>query len=177
MPNLENPPWYREPWFWLLISPLILVVVVSLSMATVAVITADDVVSDNYYKEGRMLSQKFTSEEHARSLGLSAELSFDLVSGEVQLVLNQAAAASELYLLISHPAEADLDLNLVLSKVRDKHYRADLPRALDGRWYIRLVHKMDDGNRALDSSAEKNLEQWRLHGEIDLRKNTHFVLE
>ena len=50
-------PFYRKFWFWFVFTPLIVVVCVSLTMVTVAFRHADDVVIDNYYKEGRMINQ------------------------------------------------------------------------------------------------------------------------
>ncbi len=165
----SSKPWYKEPWLWFVLSPMILVIIASIFTVSIAVIKADDVVSDNYYKEGRALAQNTSSDAYAKSLGLNGELVFDLVSGEVILDINQNSDASALSLLISHPAEAARDQTLDLKKISDRRFRADLSSALVGRWYLRLT--------AYESIASSDAELWRLHGEIDFAKSARVTLE
>lgn len=157
--------WYREVWVWIVITPLIASVILSSIMVTVAVGGADDVVTDNYYKEGRLLAQEHTSEEYARSLGLTAELAVDNISGEVTLNLNQRVEVDRVMLLISHPAKAALDQTLELQKTSSRRYRADMAQAIEGRWYLRL------------SASRDGESLWRLHGDLDLAQSTVAALE
>ncbi len=165
----SDKPWYKEPWLWFVLSPMILVVFASIFTVSIAVIKADDVVSDNYYKEGRALAQNTSSDAYAKSLGLDGELLFDLVSGEVILDINQNSEAKVLSLLISHPAEAERDQTLDLKKISDRRFRAGLSSALGGRWYLRLT--------AYENLSSSNAELWRLHGEIDFTKSARVTLE
>lgn len=157
--------WYCEPWFWFVISPLLVVIVASLTTAGIAIYFADDAVSDNYYMEGRMLSQEFTSEEYAKSIGLSGELRFDFISGEIILNLNQVVAASSLNLLVSHPMKSDLDLRKELRHTAAGKYRSDIGEVLAGRWYLRLT------------AEENDKEMWRLHGEVNFSDSSRVGLE
>ncbi len=164
MLQAQSKVWYREPWFWLVMSPLLVVILASLTTVGIAVFYADDVVSDNYYREGRLLAQEFTSEEYAAKLGLAGVLEFDLISGEVFLQLNQAAPAEVLNLLISHPAKAARDQRVELRRMLPQTFRADLAHGLEGRWYLRLTAANDAG------------ELWRLHGEVDFARGRRVEL-
>lgn len=178
--------WYREPWFWMVLAPLIAVVFSSATMVFLAVTSADDVVSDDYYKEGRLLAQEFTSEEHAKSLGLQGDISFDWLTHEVILRLNKNITADQLSLLVSHPAKSKYDRTLILQRVAPSLFRADLDEILQGRWYLRLsaykkLSKQEDplaSNAGERESGGAVLEEiWRLNGEVDFVDTTDVVLE
>lgn len=78
-------PWYRQFWFWFVFGPLIIIVFVCAFLVSTALRNADDVIIDNYYKEGRMINQTLEQDKQAKLLGLSAELRFDLETGDVLL--------------------------------------------------------------------------------------------
>ena len=163
-------PWYREPWAWLVAAPLILVFISCSIMVTIAVRSADDRVSDNYYKEGRMLAQEFTSDEFARSIGVVADVKFNSLRNLIvaEISADQADILEnvlELSLLISHPAEQEKDIQLVLTPSTKHSFRAELPQNLQGRWYLRLQ------GLGLDSK-----ELWRLHGEIQFDQQQAITL-
>ena len=172
----ENVIWYREPWFWMLMSPLMLVVVVTGVLISLALSGSDDVVSDNYYKEGRMLSQEFTSEEYAKSIGLAGSVTLDLTTHEALVKLNQSVTTQELHLYLSHPVRADLDVRFPLKKINSMQYRGDLPASIEGRWYIRLT-AVDPSKKIDNTTLNTSNEVWRLVGEIDLRQQSHVNLK
>ncbi|MFL0811547.1 MAG: FixH family protein [Agarilytica sp.] len=151
--------WYQEPWCWFVLSPMIVVFVVSSIFITLAVKGADDKVSDNYYKEGRMLAQESSSEAYAKSLGLEADVKLDRVSGEIIVGFNQDVDVDVITLLVSHPAKSELDVTLTLNRIDARRFRSDLDGRLDGRWYLRMISKKSDQ------------ESWRLHGELDLHQS------
>jgi len=184
-------PWYREPWLWFILAPLITVVIASTVMVTIAIYSQDDVISDNYYREGRMLAQEFTSERYAKSIDLSGDIKFDMDVGEVLLTLNKASESNNIELLISHPAKAEFDKTLSFRHLVGATYAAELSEALQGRWYLRLVAKSENvpaTNSALENHAltqpasansgpSKSSEIWRLHGEIDFTSSQIAELE
>lgn len=172
--------WYREPWLWMVLAPLIAVVFSSATMVSIAIKSADDVVSDDYYKEGRLLAQEFTSEDYAKSLNLLGDVTFDWVTHEVLLRLNQNMSFDKITLLVSHPAKAKFDQQLVLSKVSPNLYRSDIDTTLAGRWYLRLSAYKKSDQRKIDGSEKAELKQeeiWRLNGEIDFTNASQVVLE
>ncbi|WP_280522441.1 FixH family protein [Cellvibrio mixtus] len=83
-------PWYREFWFWFVFSPLIYIIIMCSITVTIALKGADDVIVDNYYKEGRMINQALEQDQRARDLGLSGDLRFDRTTGEVALSIANA---------------------------------------------------------------------------------------
>ena len=99
----DSQPWYRQFWFWFLMTPLIAVVFVVAVLLTVAFYNADDVVLDNYYREGRGVNQVFEQDIRAQQLALSATLNFDRMSGEVLVDISANEALPEqLLLLMDH---------------------------------------------------------------------------
>ncbi|VUD52370.1 hypothetical protein TDB9533_01616 [Thalassocella blandensis] len=160
----HTKPWYREPYAWLVAGPLILVVIACCFTVTIAFRSADDRVSDDYYKEGRMLAQEFTSDDYAKSIGVHASIHFYPARSSIIAEIGADETATleevvELKLLISHPAEQAKDINLVLTPSALDKFRVELPQELSGRWYLRLQGMNVDSK-----------ELWRLHGEINLNQ-------
>jgi uncharacterized protein len=153
-------PFYRQFWFWFVFTPLIVVVCVSLTMVTVAFRHADDVVIDNYYKEGRMINQTMEQDRRALELDLTAQLRFDRTTGEVFVQIpSRDAVPAQLLLLLDHPFEADLDQQVVLQQTSSGHYRGELETNPRNNWYVSLLPVLDKSQR---KSAE-----WLLSGEIN----------
>lgn len=156
-------PWYRQPWFWFVMSPLILVVCVSLSFVTVSVFYADDRVVDNYYQQGRTINQSFAQDTRARELELAAELRFDQQTGEVLVQLEgQGQLPQELQLLIGHPINAEADQSVALKELRDGYYRGDLSGPLSHRRYLTLL--------PAEGAGQIREADWLLRGEIDFER-------
>jgi len=162
----EGQPWYRQFWGWFVFTPLFVVIIASLFFVSTAFKHADDVVVDNYYKEGRMINQRFELDKRAVALGIAGELRFDRESGEVFLTLQARESLEKtLRLDLNHPASENLDRSVVLTAVSVNSYRGDLDRALDHRWYIRI---QADTESVGDSQPEAlNNTPWRLNGTID----------
>ena len=184
-------PWYRQFWAWFILSPLITVVIVSSITVTLAVINADDRVVDNYYKEGRAINMRLDQDLLAISLGITARLRFDTLSGDLVLVLNSKAKALPKFLLLelSHPAYSERDHKLLLTRTGGSQYNAELTNKLsNSRWYLRLlpIESLEDSDRAniveqTKSSVNQTLDNtqqvWRLRGEIDFAKTQEVFLQ
>lgn len=156
---IKRPAW-KETWFWLVMAPLLLVLVVSIGTVTLAFRVADDRVPDDYYKEGRMINKHFADEQNALAQGVSGRVDFDFAAAVVRIELAAQFLPGELHLTISHPIDASRDTHLVLQRTGEREYRADLPQGLDGRWYL-LV-------RAAENAAQKG---WRVTTEVDFQKS------
>ncbi|UTF60048.1 FixH family protein [Gilvimarinus sp. DA14] len=169
MQDRSANPWYREPWAWFVLTPLIVVVIVSLSFVTVAVRHADDTVIDNYYKQGRMINQSLEQDKRAANWQLQAELQWRGAKSEVNVELSSPVipAPEELTLWLDHPFEESLDTRLTLQKVSDTSYRAQSPN-LTHQWYVTLVPGRSDSGRT-DSP-------WRLRGEINFDHREQWTL-
>lgn len=110
-------PWYKEFWAWFILAPLITTVILSAIMVTTAVKHGDDVLTDDYYKKGRMINQSLERVEWARTKGLQADLKFDLELGDITMNLTSIDAnyslPDELTLYLDHPIDERLDRQLL----------------------------------------------------------------
>lgn len=166
-------PWYRQFWFWFVFSPLIYIVIMCSITVTIALKGADDVIIDNYYKEGRMINQALEQDKHAQTLGLSGSLGFDRTTGEVLLtIVNPPADAGimpeQLLLMMGHPVKAAKDQLITLRAIAPGHYRGELLSEPDYSWYLTLYPIKD--------IAERNDAPWTLSGEIDFRNSEKALL-
>lgn len=162
----ETPsPWYREFWAWFVFAPLIIVVIACTITVSIAVIMSDDVVVDNYYKEGKALNQDFGPQDQARQLNVQADLQLNRSDRKLLLNINQRMTKNlSLILTLSHPLVAEKDQTFIVPKLTDEQIK-QMPLVLDisletipeGRWYLRLS--------AFDDLSNK--EFWRVQSEVD----------
>lgn len=168
-------PWYRQGWAWFLLTPLIAIIVVMAAYISVAVKLSDDVVVDNYYREGRMYNDRLEQDQLAASLEVSAQIQFDLETGEVFLTLamnaqpDQVVDVKSLVLLIQHPTEADLDQVVILTATGDGKFRGDLDLGLHYSRYLQLF----PGDSAVDRATAK----WRLKSQVDFEKAQSLTMQ
>lgn len=166
-PNDESlKPWYRQFWFWFVFSPLIYIMIMCSITVTIALKGADDVIIDNYYKEGRMINQTLEQDRRASALGLSGDLRFDLASGEVVLKIANAPTdialmPQTLLLMMGHPVKADKDQLITLRYVSDGYYRGELLVKPEYSWYLTLYPIAD--------ISERKLAPWTLSGSINFQ--------
>ena len=159
-------PWYREFWFWFVFGPLIYIIIMCSITVTIALKGADDVIIDNYYKEGRMINQALEQDKRAQELGLSGELSFDRTTGEVSLTVANPPAdvtlmPEQLLLMMGHPVKAAKDQLITLTAIAPGKYRGELVTEPDYAWYLTLYPIKD--------LAQRNAAPWTLSGDIDFR--------
>ncbi|WP_096086278.1 FixH family protein [Agaribacterium haliotis] len=155
--EIHEGPWYKQFWAWFILTPLLVVIAASSVMVTIAFKQKQDVVSDDYYKIGKMINQSFDSQQAAKALGLNAELYFDKTAIVLSASGKEAIADDDLLLFLSHPVDAKRDHYLTLIRSGENTWQVNLKQALSGRWYLRLSSLDDAG-----------IERWRMQGEIDL---------
>lgn len=159
-------PWYREFWFWFVFSPLIYIMIMCSITVTIALKGADDVIIDNYYKEGRMINQTLEQDQRARDLGLNADLQFDRTTGELVLSLgsNSGEAVTlpdTLLLMMGHPVKEEKDQLIPLKAIAPGRYRGELLAAPEYSWYLTLY--------PISDITQRKTAPWTLSGEIDFR--------
>ncbi|MGZ5039278.1 MAG: FixH family protein [Usitatibacter sp.] len=148
----EAPPWYREPWPWIVMAGPAAVVVAGIATAVVAWRTSDGLVADAYYKQGLAINRVLEREARARDLGISATVQFSESRVRVRVILRtQGEAPAALRLVLLHPTRAGEDQVIPLQRVDTGIYEGDMgiPRGamlgirledaaggwrLDGRW-------------------------------------------
>jgi hypothetical protein len=143
-------PWYRQPWPWLLMAGPAIVVVAGFVTLGLAMRSADGLVADDYYKQGKAINMTLTRDARARELGFRAKVSM-MQDGRVSLTFDSAAPpASQLRLTLHHPTRSGFDREVTLARAPDGSYRAAMPAIDTARWTMTL----DDESRT-----------WRLTGD------------
>ena len=165
----KNAAWYTQYWPWILICLPGSVVVASIITIVIAVQGADSLVSDDYYKQGKLINQDLTKIEYAKKIGLSGGLSVK----DNALLLNVNAKEQGIKMppvvkmFFIHPTSADKDLSITLIEIAQKNpdesarnlsayytsqKNTELIKSLSkGAWYVRL------------QPLDKN---WQLNGKI-----------
>jgi len=162
VPMSEQAPWWRQFWPWMLISLPASAVVGSLITIWLAVSSADSLVVDDYYREGRAINRTIARDQRATELGLVATV--DRAPDGVRLSLRADAAIdwpAGIVLRLVHATRAEEDRDLDLRALGAGHYVAigeTLPQA--GRWTAHLESPAGDWRLAapVDASASG----WRI---------------
>jgi len=171
--QIDGRPGVREPWFWIIISPLLLVLVACTITISIAVINADDVVVGNYYKQGLAVNEGFSLANNGRNLGLFGTMYFDKKDLSVLVELssskNQYSSTASrqlvfprfLNLALSHPAKKNRDKTVELNLQPSGMYLGFVDEALVDRWYWKL------------NPPQNIQEQWQLSGELSFASDAN----
>ena len=151
----EIPPWYKEPWPWILMAGPVIVVFAGVWTAWLAISTSDGLVDDDYYKQGLAINQSIHRDSVASEAALSAEIMLGVDQKQLRLVFKSSGALpmpEKLFLRLSHPTRAGFDQAIELKQQSDSLYVGYLATSLSGRWKLTL----DD-----PSKAWRLLAEWR----------------
>lgn len=160
---LDNKPWYRQFWPWFLIALPASVVVAGLTTVYIAFKGADDLVNDNYYRDGLAINKRLEQDQVALKMGLTADISLDAESGELFVVIKgEEVSDKQLFLQLLHPTDENRDRDYVLSLMSPNRYRVDLNIGLNHRYYLRLFPEPG--------------REWRLNGEINFTDTNQATL-
>ncbi len=171
------PPWYRQFWPWFLIALPATVVVAGFFTLYLAIKYSDDLVSDNYYRDGLAINLQLTQDIRATELALSATLNFeggsdqalDVLALELKSALQIFAMPAVLHLYLLHPTDASADHVVTLMAAGNGRYRGQLPELPTQRVYLRLIPAtLAEGDLALNPLQDA---AWRLAGEIDFTQS------
>jgi hypothetical protein len=145
------PPWYRQFWPWFLFGLPACAVLASLWTLYIAHTGSDDLVVDDYYRDGLAINRQLEKREYAEAAGISAHLA--LAGRDITVTVEGPVSARQLRLQLSHPIEADRDLQVTLLEASPGRYRARLPVQPGPHWYW-----------ILDTGADS---AWRLDGSLE----------
>ncbi len=143
-PANATTPWFRHGWVWFLIGIPASAVIAGVITITIAVKTADSLVADDYYKEGRAINQRLEKDQAAQSQGIQLTASIRPQSSGAQRiqVIFQAnpgvPAPDAIRLRLSHPTLNQMDVTATLVKSADGSYQSEVPGLSSGRWYAQL---------------------------------------
>ncbi|EED32699.1 conserved hypothetical protein [gamma proteobacterium NOR5-3] len=145
----DDEPWYQQFWPWFLIALPGSVVIAGLSTLYIANRYSDDLVVDEYYKDGLAINKELGKQAIAQELGISAQIK--VLDRRAQVRLSGALSPESFILRFSHPLEADRDFSATLSQVAPGLYQAALPAEVSPNWHWTM--------EATDN-------QWRLDGSL-----------
>lgn len=119
--DLDDCPWYRQIWPWILIALPASAVIASLTTVWIAVHNRDSLVVDDYYKQGLAINRVLDRDYRAATLGLAAQGGITAANGEVTLVLSAQHADARtlppvLRLVFYHPTLARHDRVALLQR-------------------------------------------------------------
>tara|TARA_R110000782_G_scaffold63079_5_gene129408 strand:+ start:625 stop:1176 length:552 start_codon:yes stop_codon:yes gene_type:complete len=157
--------WYRQFWPWFLIVLPGSVVIASIATLVIAITHGDNLVRDDYYKDGLAINRYLQQDEIAQQLQLSA--SGRVTAGFIEITLSSSKPHSYKHLLLTwqHPTDADRDFKTVLLQDSPKHYSGQITENLSGRWYL-----------ALEDFDSKEDSRWRLRTEFNTDLSQHFAM-
>lgn len=154
----DTHPWYKQFWPWFLIALPGSVVVAAFITLGIAIKHADEVVQDDYYKDGLAINQKIERDQVARARDIRATLHWEAASGNVRIELPAGVNDNVLTLHWMHPLKRQHDRIVRLTRQSDSgSYLGHVDDNVRGRFYLELENTSDDAATA-----------WRLRGEIHI---------
>jgi hypothetical protein len=142
MNTTDTPiPWYRLPIMWFIIMVPLSAVIYGSFMITMAIITDDGMVVDDYYKHGKEINLVKDRDHAARRLQLAGALTLSAESGQVRFKLHHAQdyqAPREIRLQMLFSTQAGYDVETVLLHQPDGSYLGNMATLRQGRWYVLL---------------------------------------
>lgn len=134
-------PWYKQPWLWFILAPLIASFMYASVYISAAIFTRDTLVRDNYYRHAKAYNQDNSQIRAAADLGIMAALKIDDVTGDVSIELtsnNDYVKPENLSLELVHATLADRDFSINLRRVRDGFYLGSIDSKPLGKQYVIL---------------------------------------
>ncbi len=125
-PAVVNP-WYKEPWPWMILGLLSLGIVAGSSIAFIGLTNPPEMVTGEYERLGRGLTDTATRTGQARSLGLFGQVGLE--DDRVVLEINAHdldALPEPLLIRFQHPATSDGDSSVVLEREYHGRYAGHL---------------------------------------------------
>lgn len=152
LPREDTQPWFRQFWPWFLIALPGSVVIAAISTLVIANRYSDDLVVDDYYRNGLAINRQLEQQRTAQQRGLQADLR--VFERRIQLRLSGGTPEPVLWLALSHPLEADRDFSIRLVSSAPGLYVAELPAEVAPRWHWTLTSDADGGWR-IDGSLRE----------------------
>ncbi|MEX0943922.1 MAG: FixH family protein [Pseudomonadales bacterium] len=142
--GLHRQAWYRQVWPWVLILIPFTAVLFGIFMITVATNYPDDLVVDDYYKDGMAINRSLEMDNRADEMGIVAHL--ELVGADRIGFIIEGASDSAVVLNIRHVTDRSQDKKVLLLPDENNLYvsRPDenatyqMAMGSKGVWYLDL---------------------------------------
>ncbi|MDA0791054.1 MAG: FixH family protein [Proteobacteria bacterium] len=131
--------WQRNPWVWLLIAIPASSVLFGIVMVTTAIMYPDDLVADDYYRDGMAINEQLGREDRARDLNIDVTLTVE--KGEV--LLTTSAVDSALMVSLRHVVDRNQDVETRMVRRADGTFTATDDALVSlmsksGLWYLEV---------------------------------------
>ena len=153
------PPWYRQPYVWLLIAFPAISVAAGLTTLFIAANTYDGLVVDDYYKRGMEINRELGRDHAATARGLGAAVELEPGAPRFRILLAagpEQIAPEALRVNFLHRTHAGFDRQVIATLLPDSVgttpfvYEAATPDLVRGHWDV-LIEAGDW--RLLDSAT------------------------
>lgn len=134
-------PWYKQPWLWFILTPIIAVVIYGTFYLYLSIVTHDGIVKDDMYKVARGHFVDKSRSQAAQELGIKSTLKLDNKTGDLMLHFSteQAQKPDFLNLSIIHPTHQQYDQLILLKQVPGTSaFTGSLKQTLKGKRYLIL---------------------------------------
>lgn len=149
--QIENQPWYKQRWPWLLMIGPGLVVIAGIVTVWLAIVSNDGLVTDDYYKQGLAVNKTLERDHEAGALGLQADLMRSGSAIRLMIRGNEGVVVPlTIDLKLAHPTRAGQDQIIAMTSEGQGFYGGKISGEVAGRWLV---------------SIEDPAGKWRLHGE------------
>jgi hypothetical protein len=132
--------WYREPLLWLAIAVPAATVVAGFVTLFLAARGSDEVVRDDFRKEGLAIYADPARDAAAARAGARARLTFDSTGERLraQLSLQDGPLPDSLLVVLSHATRAEYD-RLITLRGGNGSYEGRLEPLGSGHWYVEIT--------------------------------------
>ncbi len=135
-------PWYKQFWPWFLLILPLCAVIASIYTFQLAHRAQFHVVSEDYIKQGKGISQDLSRQQHAQQLALRFEITHQVHSSGDRFIIRQHAGgiySNALQLRLIHPTLPEQDQQQLLTADGDGAYRFNSTETLSGHWRLEIA--------------------------------------
>jgi len=158
---VKPTPWYKQFWPWFVIAIPVSSMFVAVIQISYALNSPNDMVVDNYYKEGLGINTVLDKRNLATELNIGASIVIDNTTGEV-ILTSQNAQEETLTLNFFNSAISDKDFTLTLNRIADNQYRGNLKKSISGIWNLYLESAVGWQIGARLNLTDSNYAQFKL---------------
>ncbi|WP_063337063.1 MULTISPECIES: FixH family protein [unclassified Marinomonas] len=158
---MKPTPWYKQFWPWFVIAIPVSSMFVAVIQISYALNSPNDMVVDNYYKEGLGINTVLDKRNLATELNIGASIVIDNTTGEV-ILTSQNAQEETLTLNFFNSAISDKDFTLTLNRIADNQYRGNLKKSISGIWNLYLESAVGWQIGARLNLTDSNYAQFKL---------------
>lgn len=137
--NATPIPWYRLPYVWLVLAAPLAAVVMGAVLLTLATLSYDGLVADDYYKRGMEIDRQLARAEKARSFNISAAVTVDAHGAVSATIESEEPLGATLDLSFAHATASERDVHVQLRQVGGNLYAAVLEQDSRGFGYLQLA--------------------------------------